>query len=182
MNDKRKVKLENLYKKYAKSLYYYLCQLSGSSTIAEDLVQETFYKATISLSFYKDYEVKSWLFKVARHAYLDEWRKRQRWEWVPFIDSIHKEKNMLSPYEEPEDFVINIESEGEIYHLLKQLNERYRTILYLREEEDLTYQEIAVILDMNINQVKVTLYRARKRRYELANKQLWKERDDLKND
>src|SRR5690625_3939048 len=178
LNNKRNEKLEDLYKKHAKSLYYYLYQISGSSVVAEDLVQETFYKATISLSFYRDYEVKSWLFKVARHAYLDEWRKRQRWEWVPFIDSFHKRTDMLSPFEQPERAITNKESENELKILLNQLNERYRTILYLREIEELPYKAIGVILDMNENQVKVTLHRARNRKHKLATKQFYKERNE----
>ena len=124
MDNNKKEKLEEIYLKHAKSLYYYLYRLSGSSTTAEDLVQETFYKATISLAFYQDYEVKSWLFKVARHAYLDEWRKRKRWEWVPFIEAIHKRSDMLSPYEQPENYVTSKESEDEMLHLMIQLNER----------------------------------------------------------
>lgn len=182
MDNKRKEKLDDIYRRHAKALYYYLYRLSGSSTTAEDLVQETFYKATISMSFYKDYQVRSWLFKVTRHTYLDEWRKRKRWEWVPFIETIHKRSDMLSPYEQPEDFVTNKESESDLIQLLKQLNEMYRTILYLRENEGLSYQEIAEVLDMNENQVKVTLHRARNRLQELAKKQRSYERNENHDD
>ncbi|OIJ15262.1 RNA polymerase [Anaerobacillus arseniciselenatis] len=171
MDKNKKEKLDEIYRKHAKSLYYFLYRLSGSSTTAEDLVQETFYKATISLSFYEDYEVRSWLFKVARHAYLDEWRKRKRWEWVPFIDAIHKQSDLLSPYEQPEDYVTAKESEDDMIQLMKKLNETYRTIIYLREDEQLSYQEIAAVLDMNENQVKVTLHRARNRLHEFASRQ-----------
>ncbi|MBB5172015.1 sigma-70 family RNA polymerase sigma factor [Texcoconibacillus texcoconensis] len=178
MKNTRKQQIEDIYKQHAKSLYQYLYQLSGSSTTGEDLVQETFYKATISLSFYHDHEIRSWLFKVARHAYLDEWRKRKRWDWVPFIETIHKGRDMLSPYEEPEGYVTSLESETELTGLLKQLKETYRTILHLREKEGLTYKEIATILEMNENQVKVTLHRARNRLHVLAKRQHIHERDE----
>ncbi|WP_261178584.1 sigma factor [Anaerobacillus sp. CMMVII] len=64
MKRSRKDKLDEIYREHAKSLYYYLYRLSGSSHIAEDLVQETFYKATISLSFYQDYEVEAGCLKL----------------------------------------------------------------------------------------------------------------------
>lgn len=85
---------------------------------------------------------------------------------------------MLSPYEQPEDSVTSKESESDMSKLLKQLNESYRTILYLRENEGLSYQEIAAVLDMNENQVKVTLHRARNRLHDLAKKQLFNERNE----
>ncbi|MGE7115155.1 RNA polymerase sigma factor [Lysinibacillus sp. NPDC047702] len=49
MDRQRMNELELLYKEYAKSLYYFLLKMSGSVHIAEDLVQETFVRATVSL-------------------------------------------------------------------------------------------------------------------------------------
>lgn len=170
MDNERKEKLHDVYQRHAKMLYLYLLNLTGSPTVAEDLVQETFYKATLSLAFYHDQEVKSWLFKVARHTYLDQWRKRKRWEWVPFIEVLYKGEEMLSPFEQPEDYVISKESEKDLLNLNKQLPETYRTILYLREDEGLSYKELSEALEMNENQVKVTLHRARQRLHQLANK------------
>lgn len=167
MKDSKNEQLEQIYRRYAKSLYYYLLHLCGSPSNAEDLVQETFCKATISLSFNQNQEVQSWLFKVARHAYLDEWRRRKRWEWVPFVETLHQ-KEILSPYEQPEDYVLSMESKEEVFRLYSRLPENYRTILYLRNEKGLTYKELSDVLGVNENQVKVTLYRARKRIQELA--------------
>ncbi|MBP3040552.1 hypothetical protein J9303_13760 [Bacillaceae bacterium Marseille-Q3522] len=70
--------LDELYRHYAKPLYFYLLKFSGSPQMAEDLKQETFVRATISFSVHHQEKVKAWLFKVARNAYLDEWRKRMR--------------------------------------------------------------------------------------------------------
>ncbi|MCW3491651.1 sigma-70 family RNA polymerase sigma factor [Dethiobacter alkaliphilus] len=175
---KNKDKLEDVYRKHAKSLYNYLLRLSGSSFVAEDLLQETFCKATISLSFYQEIEIQSWLYKVARHAYLDEWRKRKRWQWVPFREALYRNSEMISPYEDPENYVITKENEDNIAKLYSVLPEAYRTILYLREEDGLSYVELASVLEMNENQVKVTLHRARKRRIELAKRYLHKERNE----
>lgn len=178
MEQSRKDQLDDIYRKHAKSLYYYLTRLSGSTTAAEDLVQETFYKATVSLSFYEEEEIKSWLFKVARHAYLDKWRKQQRWKWVPFIESVHGYETMLSPYEQPDNYIVNRESLDEMNSLYAMLPESYRTILILREEEALSYEELASVLEINMNQVKVNLHRARKRLHELAQQTYAKERDE----
>jgi RNA polymerase sigma-70 factor (ECF subfamily) len=164
LDEKRNNKLEDIYRKYAEGLYYYLLRLSGSPTLAEDLVQETFYRATISLSLSKHQEVKPWLFKIARNTYIDEWRKRQRWKWVPFFER----EEMISPYGIPEADAVKKENKQELENVLELLPENYRTILYFREFEDFTYLEIQEAMDLTESQVKVTLFRARKKLKELT--------------
>ena len=167
MRDILSQSLEDIYRKYAEGLYYYLLQLSGSSGVAEELVQETFYRATISLSKYKQQEVKAWLFKIARNVYIDEWRKRQRWKWVPFIER----EEMKSPYGIPEEEIIIKENQQELKELMGLLPENYRTILYFREYEGFSYADIQEAMDITEAQVKVLLYRARKKLKQLSHKQ-----------
>lgn len=175
MDDSRRNELENLYRKYTKPLYYFLLKLSGSPQLAEDLTQETFVRATISLSFYENEDVRAWLFKVARNAYLDEWRKRQRRKWVPFADYLFAKDEMASPYGLPEDEALQAETSDDLQQLMTFLPEQYRSILYLREVEMFSYQEIQEALDLSENQVKVTLHRARKKLAQMAEKQGWKD-------
>lgn len=166
MSKKRNEKLDDIYRRYAEVLYYYLVRLSGSPSLAEELVQETFYRATLSLTFYQEEEVRPWLYKVARNAYLDEWRKRQRWKWVPFFER----DDMISPYGSPESEIIEQENRLEVTELLELLPENYRTILYLREFAEFSYEEIQVSMDMTESQVKVNLHRARKKLKQLSGK------------
>lgn len=156
--------LEHIYLAFAKPLYFYLLKLTGSHFIAEELVQETFYRATLSLDLYEEQQVKSWLFKVARHAYLDEWRKNKRWQWIPF----YEQPEMNSPDGVPEERIINKELRKEVTDVMQLLPENYRTILYLREYKQFTYDELAQTMDLSLNQVKVTLYRARERFKQLS--------------
>ncbi|WP_181350309.1 sigma-70 family RNA polymerase sigma factor [Thalassobacillus sp. CUG 92003] len=166
MNEQQKQRLEDVYAHHAKSLYFYLLKMTGSPQIAEDLVQETFVRATVSLSFYKQEQVKAWLFKVARHAYLDLWRKRQKWKWVPFYDVLNQHP-ITNPNGEPEAALLKQEARIEIDQLMDALPETYRTALYLRETLELSYKEIGETMDQNENQVKVTLHRARQRMKQL---------------
>ncbi|WP_442598736.1 sigma-70 family RNA polymerase sigma factor [Neobacillus sp. D3-1R] len=166
MDEKRKQTLDDIYRKYAEGLYYYLLHLSGSPSVAEELVQETFYRATISLSFFKDEEVKPWLYKIARNAYIDEWRKRQRWKWVPFFEK----EEMKSPYGIPEEEILLKETKQIVADLLDLLPENYRTILYFREYENFSYTQIQEAMNLNESQVKVMLHRTRKRLAELSDR------------
>ncbi|UII55751.1 sigma-70 family RNA polymerase sigma factor [Cytobacillus spongiae] len=179
MDKRRKDKLDDLYRHYAKPLYYYLYKLSGSGELAEDLTQETFYRATVSLSFYQLEDARAWLFKVARNAYLDEWRKRQKRQWVPFADSLFSPKEMISPYGLPEEEAVHAEVTEDLIALLHFLPEQYRTILYLREYEEFSYKDLAQALDLSESGVKVTLHRARKRLSEIAEKKGWMTNDGM---
>lgn len=178
LNRERTDTLEDIYRHYAKQLYFFLLKMSGSEQTAEDLVQETFFRATVSLSFKEIEDVRAWLFKVARHAYLDEWRKRKRWQWIPFMEEIMPKNELLSPYGLPEETILSEEVAEDLLTLMTFLPENYRTILYLREYEQFTYAELAETLEMTEAQVKVTLHRARKRLKQLAEKHGWRDNDD----
>ncbi|WP_421382085.1 RNA polymerase sigma factor [Bacillus salacetis] len=170
MHDEKRQSLETLYRKYAEQLFYFLVKLSGSRETAEDLVQETFIRATVSLEFSETDNAKAWLFKVARNVYLDEWRKRKRRERFPFLSRLLKEKEMVSPYGVPEEEIIRQSTVAEMQELLSHLPEKYRTLLYLREHEQFSYKELQSALDLSESQVKSELFRARKRLKELYEK------------
>lgn len=169
----KKLKLEDLYKKYAKDLYYYLLKLSGSPQLAEDLTQETFVRATIYLNNYEGEEAKAWLFKVARNAYLDEWRKQKRRKTFPLLSILSPKEEMISPYGIPEDSLLTQEEQQRVEDLLSFLPEQYRSIIYLREYAQFSYKEIMETLQLTEQQVKVTLHRARKRLASLMEKKGW---------
>lgn len=168
MKKDRQEDLETIYLAFAEPPYYFLPKLTGSHLVAEDLVQETFYRATLSLDLYENQQVKSWLFKVARHAYMDEWRKRKRWKWVPFYDSLSNSTDFQSPYGIPDDTLSAKESIKDVDDVMKRLPESYRSILHLREYQQFSYEEISETLDLSLDQVKVNLYRARQRFKQLS--------------
>lgn len=165
--------LEDLFKLYSKPLYYYLWKMSGSAHLAEDFTQETFVRATISLRTYEGEEARAWLFKVARNVYIDEWRKRKRRQAIYFKRLFQPSEEMISPYSLPEETILAQEGASDLEELLGLLPEHYRTILYLREIEQFSYAEIKVALELSEDQVKVNLYRARKKLESVAKKKGW---------
>ncbi|MFS0752087.1 sigma-70 family RNA polymerase sigma factor [Oceanobacillus sp. 1P07AA] len=168
----KKNQLEEIFIKHAPSVFQYAYQLSKSRQTAEDLTQETFLQATIHLHTFKDESVRSWLFRVTRNTYIDEWRKKVRRQQIWF-HKLLPQKEMLSPYGLPEEDLERKETYENIAQLLQFLPENYRTIIYLREFEDFSYQEIMQTTELTEEQVKVTLHRARKRLQQLAKKKGW---------
>lgn len=71
-------RLEELYMAYRQDVYRYLCGLTHDPQAAEDLLSETFLKALQGLSRYDGRaSVRTWLFAIARHAWIDEVRRRR---------------------------------------------------------------------------------------------------------
>ncbi|WP_208918573.1 RNA polymerase sigma factor [Paenibacillus uliginis] len=60
-----------LFKTYQSSLYLYLYRMCGSKETAEELVQETFYRAMVSMKTEHREYARAWLYKVARHLFID---------------------------------------------------------------------------------------------------------------
>lgn len=116
---------------------------------ALDIVQESIYKGISSLESLKDINViKTWFYRIVVNTSLDFIRKRSR-EIV--IDSEYLfEKELIDM-----DNYANIDLE----RALENLPYSYRTIIILRYFEDLKINEIAEVLDININTIKTRLYK-----------------------
>ena len=134
--------------------------MCGSKEIAEELVQETFYRAMVSMKTeHRDY-ARAWLYKVARHLFID-WYRKHRGE-VQMRSEIELQ-GTHNTYPTPEEALATSERKIRVAQIMERIPEQYRTILLLREMNHLSYRELGQILDMNLDQVKVTLYRARER-------------------
>ncbi len=66
-----------LFEQFQLPLYRYLLKMTRDKQVAEELLQETFYRAMISLKVKNMTQAKAWLFKVARNLYIDRTRKRK---------------------------------------------------------------------------------------------------------
>jgi RNA polymerase sigma-70 factor, ECF subfamily len=158
LNDR--LSLEDLYRRYRGPVQQFLYRLCGSTDLAEELAQETFIKACAGLlSFRGDCSVATWLFRIARNVYLDSLRR-------PSPARIDTDELLAIPdsgsYGDPAQRYAASEERDLIALALAQLPEKQRTILLLRDAEELSYVEIADVLGISMAAVKVNLFRARK--------------------
>ncbi|GGH75777.1 RNA polymerase sigma-70 factor (ECF subfamily) [Pullulanibacillus pueri] len=150
-----------LFGQFYSPLYHYLYRMTGSHEDAEELLQETFYKAMLSLKIKNLHQTRAWLFKVARNLYVDWVRKHAREQHM--LHHMQEDMPIVSHLGNPEkDYDIK-ERQLELHQLMQKLPERMRTLLYLREVEGFSYQELCATLELTMNQVKVTLHRAREK-------------------
>ncbi|MBL4772993.1 MAG: RNA polymerase sigma factor [Alcanivoracaceae bacterium] len=137
-------------------LYSVCYQMLKDSLEAEEVVQDSFVKLWQAKEQGKK-QTKAWLYQVAKNQCLDLLRRRQH-EKKYQQHSLHEEKVAKSACDE----LINTELSQHISAAIDELSEPYKSLIVLREISHLSYQQLAEVLDLNVQQIKVYLHRARK--------------------
>jgi RNA polymerase sigma-70 factor (ECF subfamily) len=144
-------------------LYGYAMAITRNPTDAEDLVQETYLRAIPRMrSLRPQSNLKSWLFTILRNIHLNQLRKQRVAPKVLEIDADENTANLVA--ETSKDPLARYVSKAErdsVQEAIQQLPSMFRQIVVLREYEDLSYQEIAGILDCPVGTVMSRLARAR---------------------
>jgi RNA polymerase sigma-70 factor (ECF subfamily) len=155
-----------LFEQHGDQVYRFCVRVLGCEHDAADAVQNTFLNLARRQSLVSGDEESQrfYLFATARNACFDLRRRRRgdtsldalRDAGVPFEDTSH------ACDVQPEQQAIDRDARARLYTALAGLPERQRTAWVLRELADLTYDEIAERLDMNVNAVAQLLHRARR--------------------
>ncbi|WP_430116741.1 sigma-70 family RNA polymerase sigma factor [Neobacillus rhizosphaerae] len=152
------MQLEDVFKENLNDLYRYLYSLSKDHFAAEDLVQEAFYRAYVSIEDYEIKNIRAWLFKVAYHAFIDFQRKHKR---VIFEQEMDERVDIQQST--PEKEMLEKESLSLLLRDINSLQENEKHAILLCDLHDLPYQEAADILDLKLNTLKSHLFRGRKK-------------------
>src|SRR6266480_3832867 len=134
----------------------------------EDIAQQVFVKAYFSLKrFDQRAAFTTWLYKITVNECWDMLRKRKVRPLVYEADlSEEQARQVISSAEKSKDqpdISDRLEARQRLERLLDGLDERDRLMLILKEVEGFSIEEIAEVLDLNANTVKVRLFRARRR-------------------
>lgn len=139
--------MEELYRAHATVVLAFLTGLTRDRTQAEDLMQETFVRATRAMGGYRGGSPRAWLLAIARTTFLDAIRKR-----VPVPSDALPERSVDDP-----DTVETLT----VRAALARLPEAHRTVLVLRDQLELSYEEIAESLGRSVGATRVATHRAR---------------------
>ena len=146
--------LEELYFRYHKEILLYLYSLCRNMQLSEDLCQDTFVKALLSLSD-KHKNVRAWLYLVARNLFLNSARDRKRETADEDIPERSVDDDML-------DNMITAERSKLLYMAMQKLAPQKREILVLQYWGGLSQKEIAAVLKLSPENVRVLGYRGKK--------------------
>jgi RNA polymerase sigma-70 factor (ECF subfamily) len=123
---------------------------------ARDIVQETFAKVWVKRETIEFSKARSYFFTTAHHTLIDTVRKEKYMQDETAIDREY--------YQKP---IGNLDLQEQLEEALDQLPEIQRTVVLLRDYEGYAYDEIGEITNLKESQVKVYIFRARKRLNEI---------------
>ncbi len=161
---------KSLIKRYKNPVMQIVYKLVRDRSQLEDLTQEIFIKAFQHLSdFDYEHQFASWLFKITNNHCIDYIRKK-RLRVYSINDQIKTEDGEVE-YEipdstyEPDLNMLREQKSKIIRQAIDSLPKKYRQVIVLRHQEELSYEEISKKTRLPVNTIKVQLFRAREMMY-----------------
>ncbi|WP_461809714.1 RNA polymerase sigma factor [Faecalimonas sp.] len=154
--------IEQIYRKYADTVFRFIFSKTQDYHIAEEVTQETFYQAVRSISKYDGKcKISTWLCAIAKNQLYTYYRKNPQME-----EMVCDNSSVRSAEEE----VLDNEMRTQMLKILHNCSEPYREVLYLRIWGGLSFKEIGDILNRSENWARITFYRGKEKiREELLN-------------
>lgn len=146
--------IEQLYQMYGREIFLYLFSLCKNREMAEDLKQETFVKAMLSLPK-QHTNMRAWLYMVARNLCFNQMAKDKRYtDFEDYENQLGESEDILERY-------ILREEQRVLYLALLQMPTPKKEILQLQYFSGLSLKEIAALLHLSYESVRVLKHRAK---------------------
>ena len=149
------------YQRTAPGLRSYIRRSAGSADVADDILQDAFLRfLRVAPDGLEPSQQKAYLYKIASSLLVDHWRRlnrEQRWDWKTFVG---KQTTADTPLDLRHDV-------SEVFRTLKP---QQRSLLWLAYVEEFEHREIASMLGLRENSIKVLLFRARRKMAETLRK------------
>ncbi|MDZ7722185.1 MAG: RNA polymerase sigma factor [candidate division KSB1 bacterium] len=144
---------------------YNVCyRMSGSRAEAEDITQDVFVKIFHSIEKFRgEAKLSSWIYRITVNTCLKK-QRRKKLENLMSLEFMFQDKGktqLPSPDHTPDQQVEISEKEQIVQRAIHQLSERQKTALILQRYEELSYDEIAAIMDISLSAVESLLRRAK---------------------
>ncbi|MEZ5283534.1 MAG: sigma-70 family RNA polymerase sigma factor [Vicinamibacterales bacterium] len=149
-------------------LYGSAVRLTRNPEAAEDLVQDTYLKAFRARArFQPGTNLKAWLFTILHNTWRNRLRDRSRNPEVADSEAVDRaaeqgQDTVSAPPDTPESLLLAGTLSDELRTALDQVPEAFREAVWLRDVEELTYQEIAGVLDVPVGTVMSRIARGRR--------------------
>lgn len=147
---------ERIYNEYFRGVYTFVLSLSRNEKIAEEITQETFFKALNGIDKFKgNCKINVWLCQIAKNTYFTYLDKQKRFE-TEDISKIVSESSI-------EEIMLNKEETFRIHKAIHFLDEPYKEVFMLRVFGELSYNQISQLFEKTESWGRVTFYRAKQK-------------------
>ncbi len=151
-----------LVKRYEKQVYSLAYRLCHDYDEASDLAQDAFIHIyQVLAKFSNDRKFFPWMYRIAHNVCINSLNKKKQ-QLLSFDESIEVKEDSNTRAHQPEVKAVADETYGSIMAAMDSLPENYRLPVILRYTENLSYQEIADILQVPVSTVETRLFRGRK--------------------
>jgi len=145
--------MAGLIEKYQRPLRYFISRLLDDAQTSEDILQDTWLTVIGQIHGLKKPEAFSvWLYRIARNKVYHQLRKKKVWSEL--------NENIRASNENQDD-IVSLEDVAKIHRCLNKLRPEHKEVLMLRFLEQMSYQQIAEVLDCNLGTVKSRVYYAK---------------------
>ena len=158
---------ENLICRFQQPVYNLIYRLVSDPCDTADIVQEVFLKIFRNIgSFRGGSSLKTWIYRIAVNEAHNHrrWFSRHHRHETGMVRDEHSrsyEESLADPGRTPYDLTLDHETRAMVEEALANLNPNFRAAVVLRDIEDLSYEEIAVVLDVSLGTVKSRILRGR---------------------
>ena len=143
-----------VYDKYFKDVYKYVLSLTLNESVAEEVTQETFFKAIKNIDkFDGRCTLYVWLCQIAKNTFFTHYQKSKRFSSI--------EEQVMKTTDCFEESLLYKESAFEIHKVLHTLEEPYKEVFSLRVFSDLSFRQIAELFNKTESWARVTYHRAK---------------------
>ena len=150
--------LDEGYRQYSKTVYRFLLSLSGDAHLAEELTQETMFRAVMNIETFRgECRMSVWLCQIAKHLYYAQ-RRRDR-----STVSLEEARLPEEAGEDPAAALHDRELAEEILKRLHALEEPYKEVFLLHALGDVPLKQISRLFGRSDSWARVTYYRAKAR-------------------
>lgn len=149
-------KVEELYNDYFHDVYLYIRSLSADEHLAEDITQETFFKAIKSVdSFRGDCDIRVWLCQIAKNLLFTHNKKQKRFTGEEVPETVPDNTVRV------DELLENSAQSMEVHRVLHTLSEPYKEVFTLRVFGELSFRQIGEIFGKTESWARVSFHRAK---------------------
>ena len=150
--------IQEVYEQYFTVVYRYLLSLSHNTHIAEELTQETFFKALKKVDDFRgDCDLRVWLCQISKNTYYDYLKKNKK-----YAPESQDEKEESFPSDLLQNFS-DKETALQVHKVLHRLSEPYKEVFSLRVFGELSFSDISDLFGKSESWARVTYHRACKK-------------------